>query len=125
MKPSGRHAGDQQPESIKFLPKRYLDRAQQEIDRLRKENERLQQEAECLRRALEVALRAGKRQAPHSRGNPKANPKRPAGNRATTTAGSHAARPHRRWMNRLRFLMPEHCPHCGGGVEPERRQTKF
>jgi hypothetical protein len=42
MKPVGRPAVDQQPESIEFVPKRDLDRAQQEIDRLRKENERLQ-----------------------------------------------------------------------------------
>jgi regulator of replication initiation timing len=46
-------------ESIEFVPKRDLDRAQQEVERLRrqserlqKENERLKQEAERLRREL-------------------------------------------------------------------------
>ena len=78
MKPVRRPTADQEPESIEFVPRRDLDRAQQEIECLRKENERLRQEAERLRRELEAALRASKRQAaPHSRGNPKANPQRP------------------------------------------------
>ena len=77
MKPVGQ-PDDLQAESIEFVPKRELDRAKQEIDRLRKENDRLKQEAERLRRELETALRACKRQAaPHSRGNPKVNPKQP------------------------------------------------
>ena len=42
MKPVGRSAVDQQPESIEYVPKRDRDRAQREIDRLRKENQRLQ-----------------------------------------------------------------------------------
>ena len=75
MKPVGRPAVDQQPESIEYVPKRDLDRAQQEIDRLRKENERLQQETERLRRELEAALRASKRQAaPSFAGQPKSQP---------------------------------------------------
>ena len=80
MRPIGRPAADQQPESIEFVPKRELDRAQQENKRLRKQSERLQkeierlkQETERLRRELEAALRASRRQAaPHSRGAPKA-----------------------------------------------------
>ena len=73
MKPSGRHDHSGEPESIEFVPKRELDRAQQEIERLRKqserlrkenerlrkENDRLQQETERLRRELEAALRVG------------------------------------------------------------------
>ncbi len=74
MKPIGRPAADQPAEIIEFVPKRELDRAQQENERLRqekdrlqKENERLKQETERLRRELEAALRASKRQAaPHS-----------------------------------------------------------
>jgi hypothetical protein len=61
MKPTGRPARNPHPESIEFVPKRELDRAQQENDRLRKEIERLKQETERLRRELEAALRATKR----------------------------------------------------------------
>ena len=71
MKLVGELAGDRQPESIEFVPKRELDRLQLENDRLRKEIERLRHESERLRRELEAALRASKRQAaPHSRGAP-------------------------------------------------------
>lgn len=70
-RPARRRLG---PESIEFVPKRDLDRAQRELERLRKqcerlqkENERLRQETERLRRELEAALRVSKRQAaPHS-----------------------------------------------------------
>ena len=126
MKPIGRPAPDRQPESIEFVPKRDLDQAQQEIDRLRKENERLRQEAERLRRELEAALRANKRQAaPHSRGNPKANPRRP-GRKPGRCYGRQACRavPSRvdEW---IAVQLPEHCPHCGGGVERECCETQY
>ena len=126
MKPIGRPAGDQQPESIEFVPKQDLDRAQQEIDRLRKENERLQQEAERLRRELETALRASKRQAaPHSRGNPKANPKRP-GRKPGRGYGRQACRPiPSRVDEQMAVPLPEDCPHCGGGVEREGCETQY
>jgi len=78
MNASGLVEWNDPAESIEFVPKRALDRAQQEIARLRKEIERRQQESERLRRELEAALRASKRQAaPHSRGQPKCDPKRP------------------------------------------------
>src|ERR1051326_1724751 len=93
MKPTARPARNPQSESIEFVPKRELDRAQQENDRLRKEIERLKQEAERLRRELEAALRATKRQAaPHSRGRLKANPKRP-GRKSGGRYGRQACRP--------------------------------
>src|SRR5260370_28457917 len=99
MKPVGQHAGDRQPESIEFVPKRELDRVQKENVRLRKENERLKQETERLRRELEAALRASKRQAaPHSRGTPIANPQRPGRNRAAAMAGSRAVPSPHTWM---------------------------
>ena len=126
MKSTGRPAADQQLDSIEFVPKRDLDRAQQEIDRLRKENERLQQEAERLRRELEAALRASKRQAaPHSRGNPKANPKRP-GRKPGRGYGRQACRPTpARVDERIAVPLPDRCPHCGGGVEPESCETQY
>ena len=126
MKPAGQPSGNQQPASIEFVPKHELDRAQQEIDRLRKENDQLQQETKRLRRELEAALRASKRQAaPHSRGTPKANPKRP-GRKPGRRYGEQACRPiPARVDERIAVPLPERCPHCGGGVEPERCETQY
>jgi len=126
MKPSGRPAGDRQPESIEFVPKRELDRVQQENDRLRKEVDRLQQETERLRRDLEAALRASKRQAaPHSRGKPIANPQRP-GRKPGRRYGRQACRPiPARVDERIAVPLPERCPHCGGGVQRESCETQY
>src|SRR5215510_14750582 len=126
MKPIGRRLADHQPESIEFVPKQDLDRALREIERLRKENERLRQEAERLRRELEAALRASKRQAaPHSRGNPKANPQRP-GRKAGLHYSRHACRPiPARVDERITVPLPECCPHCGASVERESCETQY
>src|SRR5215831_8932115 len=126
MKPIGQPAAARQPERIEFVPKRDLDRAQQEIDCLRRENARLRQEAERLRRELEAALRASKRQAaPHSRGNPKANPERP-GRKPGRRYGRQACRPiPARVDEQITVPLPERCPHCGGGVESESCETQY
>src|ERR1051325_11053344 len=127
MKPIGPPNADQQSDSNEFVPKRELDRAQQENERLRKENERLQREAERLRRELEAALRASKRQAaPHSRGNPKSNPQRP-GRKPGRRYGRQACRPiPSRVDEQVTVPLPEHCPHCGGDVEAEGRcETQY
>ena len=126
MRPVSGPRADKQPESIEFVPKRDLDRAQQENERLRKENERLKQETERLRRELEAALRASKRQAaPHSRGNPKANPKRP-GRKSGRSYGRQGCRPiPSRVDERIAVPLPAHCPHCGGGVESESCETQY
>ena len=133
MRPIGRPAADQQPESIEFVPKRELDRAQQENERLRKQSERLQkeierlkQETERLRRELEAALRASRRQAaPHSRGAPKADPQRP-GRKPGRRYGQRACRPiPRRVDERITVPLPERCPHCGGGVERESCEAQY
>jgi transposase len=133
MRPVGRAAADKQPESIEFVPKRELDRAQQELERLReesqrlrKENERLKREAERLRRELEVALRASKRQAaPHSRGVPKRNPKRP-GRKPGKRYGRQTCRPiPARVDEQIAVGLPERCPHCGGGVEEKGCETQY
>lgn len=125
MKPVGQ-PDDKQAESIEFVPKRELDRAEQEIDRLRKENDRLKQEAERLRRKLEAALRASKRQAaPHSRGNPKANPK-PPGRKPGKSYGRQACRSiPSRVDERIAVPLPERCPHCSGGVERESCEAQY
>jgi len=133
MRPVGRPASGKQRESIEFVPKRDLDRAQQEKerlhrenDRLRRETERLKQETERLRRELEAALRASKRQAaPHSRGAPQANPKRP-GRKPGRGYGRQACRPiPRRVDERIAVPFPVRCPHCGGGVEGESCETQY
>ena len=126
MKPVGQRAGDRQPESIEFVPKRELDRVQQENDRLRKEVERLKQETERLRRELEAALRASKRQAaPHSRGIPKADPQRP-GRKPGRRYGRQACRPIPAHVDeRIAVPLPVHCPLCGGGVESESCETQY
>src|ERR1700722_17075057 len=126
MRPVGRFAADKQPESIEFVPKQELDRAQLENERLRKEIERLKQETERLRRELEAALRASKRQAaPHSRGTPKAIPQR-SGRKPGRRYGRQACRPiPARVDERIAVALPAHCPHCGGGVEAERCETQY
>src|SRR5215472_8500159 len=133
MRPISQPAADQPPESVEFVPKRELVRAQQENERLRKqserlqkENERLRQETERLRRELETALRASKRQAaPHSRGNPKADPQRP-GRKPGGRYGRQACRPiPKRVDERIPVPLPERCPHCGGGVERESCETQY
>jgi transposase len=126
MKASDRPARSDRSETVEFVPKRELDRVQQENDRLRKENERLKQETERLRRELEAALRASKRQAaPHSRGNPKANPKRP-GRKPGPGYGRQACRPiPSRVDERIAVPLPDRCPHCGGGVESESCETQY
>jgi len=97
-----------------------------ENDRLKREAERLKQETERLRRELEAALRASKRQAaPHSRGNAKAHPKRP-GRKPGRGYGRQACRPTpSRVDERIAVPLPERCPHCGGGVEPESCETQY
>src|SRR6266545_3248659 len=126
MRPVGRPAADKQPESIEFVPKPELDRAQQENERLRQEIERLKQETERLRRELEAALRASKRQAaPHSRGTPKATPQRP-GRKPGRRYGRQSCRPIPACVDeRITVPLPERCPHCGGGVEPESYETQY
>jgi transposase len=133
MKPIVGPTAEKPTESIEFVPKRELDRVQQENERLQrqsewlqKENERLKKEAERLRRELEAALRASKRQAaPHSRGNPKANPQRP-GRKPGRRYGRQACRPTpARVDERIAVPLPERCPHCGGGVEPESCETQY
>src|SRR5215472_18082098 len=126
MKPIARVAADKQPKSIEFVPKRELDRAQQENDRLRQEIERLKQETERLSRELEAALRASKRQAaPHSRGTPKANPQRP-GRKPGRHYGRQSCRPIPSHVDeRITVPLPERCPHCGGDVEQESCESQY
>jgi transposase len=126
MKPTGRPAGNKQPDTVDFVPKRELDQAEQQIHRQQREIERLKQEVERLRKELEAALRASKRQAaPHSRGAPKRNPMRP-GRKAGRRYGRQACRPiPARVDERIAVPLPECCPHCGGEVESKSCETQY
>jgi transposase len=126
MKLSGRQEHSEETESIDFVPKRDLDRAERQIQRQQREIEQLKEENERLRRELEAALRASKRQAaPHSRGAPTRNPKRP-GRKPGRHYGRQACRPiPARVDERITVPLPERCPHCGGGVEPESCETQY
>jgi transposase len=126
MKPTGRPAGNKQPDTVDFVPKRELDKAEKQIHRQQREIERLKQEVERLRKELEAALRASKRQAaPHSRGAPKRNPKRP-GRKAGHQYGRQACRPiPARVDERIAVPLPECCPHCGGEVESKSGATQY
>ena len=126
MRPSDRPARDSQPESIDFVPKRELDEAAQQIQRQQREIQRLKQEVERLRKELEAALRASRRQAaPHSRGAPKRNPQRP-GRKPGRGYGRQACRAiPARVDEQITVPLPERCPHCGGGVDAESRETQY
>lgn len=105
-------------DAIEFVPKQEWDRAQQQIEKQQREIKRLQQEIEHLRKELDVALRAGKRQAaPHSRAeNPRPIRSGRAVSQAGTTASIHAAPFRHAWMN---------CPDCGGGVRFDSREAQY
>jgi transposase len=140
MKIFGRPAPRAHSAPAEFVPKRELEEAQRELERLRKEIERLQrdreqlerarkqleQENERLQRELDAALRASKRQAaPHSRGTPKAAPKRP-GRKPGAQYGQHACRPIPAHVDeQIAVPCPARCPHCGGDVEPERCEAQY
>lgn len=124
--PGGQQARRGQRDVIEFVPKPELERAQQQIEKQQRQIERLEQENDRLRKELEAALRAGKRQAaPHSRGRPKAHPKRP-GRKPGPNYGKHACRPTPlRVDERISVPLPGQCPHCGGGVEFQRTEAQY
>ncbi len=133
MKASRRREQSERSEVVEFVPRQELDRAeqkieqqQQEIQRQQREIERLKRESERLRRELEAALRAGKRQAaPHSRGEPNSNPKRP-GRKPGRNYGRQACRPMpSRVDEQIPVPLPKRCPHCGGGVQSESCEAQY
>jgi len=121
-----RNKPKERPETIEFVPKKELERAQEQVEKLHRENTRLQEENERLRKQLEEALRAAKRQAaPFSRGEPKANPKRP-GRKPGSRYGRHSCRPiPPRVDEQIPVALPKCCPNCGGRLKLERRQAQY
>ncbi len=97
-----------------------------EVRCLQQQLERALEEIERLRRALEEALRAGKRQAaPHSRGEPKQNPKKP-GRKAGPHYGQQSCRAiPQRVDERIPVPLPERCNRCGGEVVAERTEPQY
>ncbi len=93
---------------------------------LREQLERALQEIERLRKALEEALRAGKRQAaPHSRGEPRPNPQKP-GRKAGAHYGQQSCRAiPKRIDEKIRVALPERCDRCGGEVVGERVEPQY
>src|SRR5438128_6733118 len=129
IQPENREPSD----TIEFVPRKELDRAQRQIEqrqerieRLQHEADRLKQEIKRLRQELEAALRASKRQAArHSRGEPRPHAEL-TGRKAGRAYGRRACRPiPPRVDEELHVPLPEQCLHCGGGVEWERRETQY
>jgi transposase len=121
MRPFGRGGHDrrlQELEQENRQLRQQLQRALEENERPKREHERLKQEIERLRRQLEEALRAAKGQAaPYSRGEPKADPKRP-GRKAGEKYGRHSCQPiPRRVEERIAVPLPLRCNYCQGPVE--------
>src|SRR5436309_8347723 len=101
-----------------------LKEIEKEVDFLRKDRDATQRrldkahaEIERLRKALEEALRSLKRQAaPFSKGQPKANPKRP-GRKSGSDYGARACRQiPDRVDETIPVPLPKKCPDCGGRV---------
>jgi transposase len=101
-------------------------RLERELARRDRENERLREEIDRLRRELEKALRAAKRQAaPHSRGAPKENPKKP-GRQPGPCYGKPHWRPKPKQVEEtLEARLAKECPHCGGAVEVDRMADQY
>jgi transposase len=96
--------------------------AERVIEGLRRENqvlrgriETLKKENADLRRKLAERERSAKRQAaPFSKGQPKAEPRKP-GRKKGADYGKRAARPQPKHIDaEYDVQLPEHCPHCGG-----------
>lgn len=115
-----------QNEKLRREIDRLGDTHSKEIERLEKEKEKLRQERDDLKKELDLARRAGKRQAaPFSKGAPKANPKRPG-----RKAGSHyGQKAHRSTPVKvdedIPVPLPDHCPTCGGEIGNLRVEDQY
>ncbi len=85
-----------------------------------------QAELADLRQKLELAQRAGKRQAaPFSKGEPKASPTRP-GRKSGKQYGKRGERPRPEKVDKvLEAALPAACPDCGGAVQETAVHQQF
>jgi len=110
-----------------------IEKLRQEIEELRREREQLEKEKDRLRQErdhfkeeLELARRAGKRQAaPFSKGEPKSDPKKPGrkpgedyGRKAHRAVPVHAD-------EEIQVFLPGSCPNCGGEIEERRVENQY
>ena len=106
--------------------KRERDRLKRDIERLHRRNDGLHEHNEQLKKELEVARRAGKRQAaPFSKGGPKNKPRRP-GRKPGKSHGRHGHRkppPHVDEV--LDAPLPTSCPDCQGAVDEIDVQAQY
>jgi transposase len=110
-----------------------IKRVQRERDRLKRDNERLHhkndglhEDIEQLKKELDVARRAGKRQAaPFSKGDPKTKPRRP-GRKRGKNHGRHGHRkPPMHVDEVVDAPLPTSCPHCQGAVDEIDVQAQY
>ena len=94
-----------------------IEERDKEIARLEKEKEKLQRERDHLKEELETARRAAKRQAaPFSKGEPKADPKRP-GRKGGANYGPKAHRAIPVEVDEeIQVPLPDECAKCGGEI---------
>ena len=106
--------------------RRELERSEVERVRLERERDRLRRENERLKHELDLARRAGKRQAaPFSKGAPMPTPRR-SGRRAGARHGCHRHRPPPPRVDEVIAVpVPTRCPHCAGGVAPTRVAEQY
>jgi transposase len=97
------------------------ERLREENAQLERERDRLRREIERLTQALDVARRAGKRQAaPFSKGAPTRHPQR-SGRRTGWQHGRHGHRqPPPHIGETIDVPLPRACPACGGAVDEAR-----
>ena len=106
--------------------RRELERSEAERVRLERDRDRLRRENERLKHELDLARRAGTRQAaPFSKGAPTPQPRR-SGRRAGPRHGRHRHRPPPGRVDEVIAVpVPTTCPHCAGAVSPTRVSAQY
>ena len=127
MKPTGRPAGNKQPDTVDFVPKRELDRgrSRRSTDSSGRSSDSNRKSSVCARNWKQHYEPASVRRRRIRAGHQNGDPKRP-GRKAGRRYGRQACRPiPARVDERIAVPLPEHCPHCGGEVEPESCETQY
>ena len=103
-----------------------ITRLRAEVERLERDRERLRRENERLRKELDLARRAGYRQAaPFSRGMPTRHARRP-GRKAGAPYGRQGRRPVPLEINQIYDVpLPASCPDCGGAVDDTSTTAQY